>query len=328
MGLVVLVCSGGILAAVAAYMAISRMINRRWLKQPSDEGKYLDSSGKKLFYRAKGKGGDHAVIILHNCGSSSMEWWLVQNEIQSARVISFERPGYGWSSGCQASGLASEISGIIDTIIKFERIKRPVILVADGYASIYAHHYACTRPGQVAGVVLLNPIPVDYRHWMASLKELKDYKFPEKTAKTRLALSKAGLLRIFSPYKRLFGRYKYGKLIAEFHNTPAVYAASIAERSMTEKSMEEIRESGSFPAIPVTVLFSGEEAITRQLAREGNPEKTARQAAHIYRALSMDNLYLSPRTQVVELQDGPDPVLMEDPKGIAAHIDNMIRSIR
>ncbi|NLU31317.1 MAG: alpha/beta hydrolase [Clostridiaceae bacterium] len=327
MGQIVLICAGGILIVLAALLVISRMINKRWHKQPSDEGKFLDSSGKKLFYRAKGKG-DPAVIILHNFGSSSMEWWLVQNEIQNTRVISFERPGYGWSSGCQASGLASDVSVIIDTIIKFERIKRPVILVADGFASIYAHHYACTRPNQVAGVVLFNPIPVDYRHWTSSLKELKDYKFPEQIARKRMSLSKAGLFRLFSPYKRQFGQYKFGKLIAEFHNSPAVYAASMTEHSMIEKSIEEIRESGSFPNIPLTILFSGEEAAIRQWVRSGNSDYTARQAARIYRILSMDNFYLSTRSQLVELQDSVKHVLMEDPKSIAACIDNMVRSIR
>ena len=50
-----MICSGGILIVLAAYMVISRVINKRWHKQPSDEGKFLDSSGMKLFYRAKGK---------------------------------------------------------------------------------------------------------------------------------------------------------------------------------------------------------------------------------------------------------------------------------
>lgn len=72
MGLILLICSGGILIILAAYMIISRMINNRWLKQPPDEGKFLDNSGKKLFYRTRGKG-DPAVIILHNSGSSSMD---------------------------------------------------------------------------------------------------------------------------------------------------------------------------------------------------------------------------------------------------------------
>jgi pimeloyl-ACP methyl ester carboxylesterase len=328
MGLVVLICSGGILIVLAAYMVISRVINKRWHKQPSDEGKFLDSSGMKLFYRAKGKGGDPAVIILHNCGSSSMEWWLVQNEIQNARVITFERPGYGWSSGSQASGSASDISGIIDTIIKFERIKKPIILVADGCASVYAHHYTCTRPHLVAGVVLFNPVLVDYKHWIASLTELKDFKFPEKTAKRRMTLAKTGLFRSLSPYKRQLGQYKYGKLIAEFHNSPAVYAASTVEHSMMEKSLAEIRESGGFPNVPLTILFSSEEAITRHWVRNGNSDYTARQAARIYRALSMDNLYLAPGVRMVELQDGAEPIHMEDPKSIATHIDSMIRSIR
>jgi len=62
--------------------------------------------------------------------------------------------------------------------------------------------------------------------------------------------------------------------------------------------------------------------------RNGNSDYTARQAARIYRALSMDNLYLAPGVRMVELQDGAEPIHMEDPKSIATHIDSMIRSIR
>ena len=143
-----------------------------------------------------------------------------------------------------------------------------------------------------------------------------------------MTLAKTGLFRSLSPYKRQLGQYKYGKLIAEFHNSPAVYAASTVEHSMMEKSLAEIRESGGFPNVPLTILFSSEEAIIRHWVRNGNSDYTARQAARIYRALSMDNLYLAPGVRMVELQDGAEPIHMEDPKSIATHIDSMIRSIR
>jgi len=327
MGLIVLIFLGVILLFLVAFMAISRMINQGWQKSPPEEGKFLDSGGKKLFYRVKGKG-EPAVIILHNSGRTSMEWWAVQNEIQHGKVITFERPGYGWSANCAPSGLASDISGIIDSIIKFERIKKPVILMAEGIASIYAHHYACTRPHQVAGAVLINPVPVDYKHWKASLGELEDYRKPETVAKKRLFLSKYGLFRLISPYKRQLAGYKYGKLIAEFYNSPTVYATSIIEHQMVEKCMDEIRQSGDFPNIPLTVLFSSEEALIREWVRSGTSDYTARNAGRIYRILSMDNLYLSPRSRMVELQNGLDLIHLEDPKAIASHINEMIRELR
>lgn len=327
MGLVVLLCIAGILIIMAAFMVISRLINQWWLKHPPEEGKFLDSNGRKLFYRARGKG-DPAVIILPNSGRSSLEWWPVQNEIEHARVISFERPGYGWSSGCQAAGTASDISEIIDSLLKFERIKKPVILVAEGLASIYVLHYACTRPNQIAGAVLINPVPVDYKHWTASLKELEDYQSPEKVAKKRMTLSKAGLFRLLSPYKRQLTRYKYGKLIAEFYNSPSVYAASLLEESMVPQSIEQIRESGSFPQIPLTVLYSSEEALIREWVKNGTSDYTARQAGRMYRILSLDNLYLSSRSRMVELHGGVEMLHMEDPKGIAAHINDMIKLLR
>ncbi|HOP72446.1 MAG TPA: alpha/beta hydrolase [Thermoclostridium caenicola] len=326
MGPILLICLGGILIVLVVYIGISRAINQRWLMSPPSEGKFLDSGGKRLFYRSKGKG-DPAVIILHNSGRTSMEWWAVQNEIQHARVITFERPGYGWSSKSQATGLASDISDIIDSIIRFERIKKPIILVADGLASIYAHHYACTRPDQIAGAVFVNPVPVDYRHWNASLSDLEDYKKPETVARKRMFLSASGLFRTLSPYRHQFTRFRHGKLIAEFYNSPTAYAASIIEQQMVEKCMDEIRQAGSFPNIPLTILFSSEETLIREWVRNGTSDYTARNAGRIYRILSMDNLYLTPRSRMVELQSGLDLIHMEEPKAIAAHINEMIREL-
>jgi hypothetical protein len=56
MGLILLICSGGILIILAAYMIISRMINNRWLKQLPDEGKFLDNSGKNFSIAQGGRG--------------------------------------------------------------------------------------------------------------------------------------------------------------------------------------------------------------------------------------------------------------------------------
>lgn len=327
MGLYILIIAGGILVILAIYMSISRAISRRWQNQPPDEGKFLDSGGMKLFYRAKGKG-DPVVIILNTCGSSSMEWWPIQNEIRHARVICFERPGYSWSNGYPACESASDISNIIDSILKFERIKKPVILVANGLASIYVHHYACTRQHNIAGAILINPVPVDYKHWSSSLRELEDFKEPEVMAKKHMTLAKSGLLRPFSPYKHQLSQHKYRKLLTEFYNSPSTYFATLKELAGIERSLGEIREAENFPSIPLYILFSTEEALIRDWARHGTSDYSARQAGRMYRILSMDNLYLSPKSQLIELQNGIGSINIENPKGIAEHINNMIKSLR
>lgn len=294
--------------------------------KPSDEGKFVDCNGKRMFYRVKGKG-DPSVVIINTYGSSSIEWWSVQNELDMhARIISFERPGYGWSPG-SASGKASGVSQQIDLILKFERIKKPVILVANGFASVYARHYACTRPQNVAGVVLVNPVPVDYKHWSSSLSEFEEYKPPEKKASSRMKLARTGFYRVISPFKRYSQHMKYGHNLFEFYNSTSTYSTMLSELSSIHESLDEIRNADAFPNIPLKILFSGDESLIREWSRYGVPEYTARQICRQYRILSLDNLYLSKKAESIEIEGGGELIHLGKPHDVATHINNMIKSI-
>lgn len=326
MGVILLVITGGMIFVLLTFTAISRLQNRKWLRRPSDEGKFVDCNGKRMFYRVKGKG-DPSVVIINTFGSSSIEWWSVQNELDMhARVISFERPGYGWSPGSGSDGKASIVSEEIDLILKFERIKKPVILVANGFASIYARHYACTRPQNVTGVVLINPVPVDYKHWSSSLAELEEYKPPENKASSRVRLAKTGLYRVISPFKHFSRNVKYGSDLFEFYNASSTYVTMLFELSGIQESLDEIRRADSFPNIPLKVLFSGDESLIREWARYGVPEYTARQICRQYRILSRDNLYLSKKSELVEIEGGGELIHLGKPHDLAAHINTIIKN--
>jgi pimeloyl-ACP methyl ester carboxylesterase len=320
-----MIISGGIIFLLVAYAAISKLVNIGWLKKPSDEGKFLDCKGKRMFYRVKGKG-DPAVVIINTYGSSSIEWWPVQNELEAhSKIISFERPGYGWSTASSINGKASDVSDEIDLILKFERIKKPVILAANGFASIYARHYACTRPQNVAGVVLINPVPVDYKHWMATLSEFEEYKPPEKKAASRMTLARLGFYRLFSPFKRFFRDLRYVTDMTEFYNSSSSYATMVKELSSIQESIEELRTANPFPAIPLKIVFSGEEPLIREWVRYGVPEYTARQICRQYRIFSMDNLYLSQKSDIVEIEGEGELIHLGKPREIASQIASMLK---
>lgn len=325
MGVILLIISGGLVFVLIVYAAISKLLNNKWLNHPSDEGKFVDCKGKRMFYRVKGKG-DPAVVIINTFGSSSIEWWPVQNELDKhSRIISFERPGYGWSPESDTDSKASEVTEEIDVILKFERIKRPVILVANGYASIYARHYACTKPQNVAGAVFINPVPVDYRHWSSSLSELEEYRSPEKKARSRMKLSRQGFYRLFSPFRRYFRGLKYGSGMTEFYNSSSTYGTMLRELAGITESLEQIRNADSFPHIPLKVLFSGEEPLIREWTRYGIPEYTARQICRQYRILSMDNLYLSQKAAIAEIEGIGELIHLGKPQEVASHIASMIK---
>jgi pimeloyl-ACP methyl ester carboxylesterase len=326
MDIIVPIIMGGMILILVSLGAFGRIRIGAWLRKPSEEGKFIDCRGRKIFYRVRGKG-DPAVIIINTFGSSSMEWWSVQNDLDShCRVITFERPGYGWSSASEGDAKASSVSDLIDSILRFERIKKPVILVTNGFASIYARHYACTRPQNVAGAVFINPVPVDYKHWLRSLAEFEEYKPPEKIAKKRLSLAKTGFYGIKSPFRRSFGTGKYGANLVQFYNAPSTYATMLKELSGLQDSLDELRNCDAFPHIPLKVIFSGEESLIREWARYGVPDYSARQICRQNRILSMDNLYLSPKSQLIEVEGGGELIHMGKPGGITTHVIGMVKS--
>ena len=73
---------------------------------------------------------------------------------QKCRVITIDRPGYGWSTSESENISASSVAKELNMILKFEKIRKPVYIVANGTGVLYARYYCANYPSRVLGVYL------------------------------------------------------------------------------------------------------------------------------------------------------------------------------
>lgn len=111
--------------------------------------------GRKLNLFCQG----HGPVVLMETGFSdtTMTWRKVQGRIATfATACSYDRAGLGFSDAANhASDLVNNAADL-ERLIKAAGLGKPV-LVGHSLGGLYVGYYARTRPGQVAGLVLVDP---------------------------------------------------------------------------------------------------------------------------------------------------------------------------
>jgi pimeloyl-ACP methyl ester carboxylesterase len=68
-----------------------------WYGKATRYGQTAIIEGRRFFYRLKGVG-PATIVVEAAWGASSAEWWQLQDQLAPfAKVLTFDRPGYGWS---------------------------------------------------------------------------------------------------------------------------------------------------------------------------------------------------------------------------------------
>ena len=76
-----------------------------------------------------------------------------------ARVVAYDRPGYGLSGSCERPRSARVIAEELHAALEASGIAPPYVLVGWSLGGSFARVYAGLYPGEVAGLVLIDPAP-------------------------------------------------------------------------------------------------------------------------------------------------------------------------
>jgi pimeloyl-ACP methyl ester carboxylesterase len=261
LGLIIMLVAAA--ASGAIYQATAAANDQRTYPPP---GQLVDVGGYKLHISCTGTSpaGSATVVAESGLGGTSLDWSLVQPNIATTtRMCAYDRAGFGWSESGSAPRTSQQIVTELHTLLHNAGIPGPYILVGHSFGGLHVQMYASRYPGEVAGLVLLDPTPAAY---LAQL-----------TAEERqAALPPMGMLRMLQfihPFglTRLldFGAWKLGMPLEQLPPDiqPAVKALSFkptvpgtfyAEGAAFETSLAQLVAATPFRAdIPLIVLLRG-----------------------------------------------------------------------
>ena len=118
-------------------------------------------SNANVAYRLTG-GGRATVFITQSLGFASAEWWPIQDELSGhARVLSWDRPGYGESGPPLSPRAVGNVA--VEAVELLARVAPdgPLVLVGHSQGGLYTNAMDRLAGSRVQAVVLLDPAHPD-----------------------------------------------------------------------------------------------------------------------------------------------------------------------
>jgi pimeloyl-ACP methyl ester carboxylesterase len=102
-------------------------------------------------------------VVLEPGGGSHQAWGGFASEIAKfARVVTYDRPGYGQSEACSRVRSASVIAEELHEALSILGIKPPYVLGGWSLGGSFVRVFGAMYPDAVAGLVLIDPAPDNF----------------------------------------------------------------------------------------------------------------------------------------------------------------------
>jgi pimeloyl-ACP methyl ester carboxylesterase len=152
-GLAVLVTL--IVLAGLIFQAISSAREARRFPPP---GRLVDVGGHRLHIYSMGEG-TPAVVMDSGFPASSLSWTFVQPVVaRFTHACSYDRAGLGWSEAGPLPRSSRQIVEELRALLLNAGVEGPFVLVGHSFGTFTVRLFASTYPGDVVGLVLVDPI--------------------------------------------------------------------------------------------------------------------------------------------------------------------------
>jgi pimeloyl-ACP methyl ester carboxylesterase len=240
------------------YQGLAAARDRRRYPAP---GRLVNVAGKRLHFQESGCGSP-TVLLETGLGGMSCAWGWIQPEVaRFARVVSYDRPGLGWSDPEPHYPSAWSRVATLHAALAQAGIGGPYLLVGHSMGGMLVRVFHHLFPEEVAGVLLIDAAHPDQhlkspaigRHMSSGFRMLRNVQ----------PLAKIGYLRLSDffasqaeglPQKELCQARSF--LCAEGHLRQAN-----REAIHWDELCAEVRVTGSLGDKPLTVLSAGKGAL-------------------------------------------------------------------
>jgi pimeloyl-ACP methyl ester carboxylesterase len=188
---------------------------------------FAEVHGHRMAFYVTGTGGP-TVVMEAGGGSWHRDWVTIAPQVaQHTRVISYDRPGYALSEGCESPRTADRVSRELLEALESIGEAGPFVVVGWSLGGAYARVFAGAFPERTRGLVLVDPAPENF-------------------------------------YRRMPREYPEDWSSAVAEHFPAVYGDPTRrgegrELAAFDASVEQARASDAKHQTPTTILIAGRE---------------------------------------------------------------------
>jgi len=282
-------------------------------------GRLYEAGGRRLMLHRSGTGGP-AVVFVPGAGLVGLDYVNVQARVAGLTTsVVYDRAGTGWSDLAALPRTAAEVTGELRDLLRTAGVPAPYVLVGHSLGGAYARHYAQRFPGEVAGLLLLDPFHEEMvtrapRQVVEMLAQMKDRELPEPTEE-QLRLSREQLARHFAAWPE-----PVREPLIDHHLT-AWRTAWREDDNLYDEVSDELRRAPALPDVPVTVLSAmGHDAVQAHLW----PEDVLREINEGKRALHAELAASVPRGEHRVVDAGHGWVHEERPEAVFAAISDLL----
>ena len=124
--------------------------------------KMVDIGSHSLHIRCIGRG-EPVVVIDTGIGDLAEKWHGVQDQLaQDSRVCTYDRAGYGQSEPGPTPRHSQRVASELKLLLEKAGVEGPYVLVGHSLGGLNLQVFASQYPALVAGLVLIDPPPLDF----------------------------------------------------------------------------------------------------------------------------------------------------------------------
>ncbi len=164
--------------------------------------------------------GTPVVVLESGIAASCLNWTNIHAEVaRFTRVCSYDRAALGWSDPAGTPRVTSNLVDELHELLNAANISGPYVLAGHSYGGMLVRAYAAKFPDEVAGLVLVDPLPAS--EWMRPSEEQgRILRWGIRLARRGALLARLGIVRMSLTILSAGGR-SMPKLIARLSSGQA-----------------------------------------------------------------------------------------------------------